>query len=925
MTLRLTLTGFFLLLLTTFTFAQTSTLKGTLVDSLSKTPLPHINIVLKGTVLNGQSGPDGTYEIQNVPYGNYQVEFQGEGYEGPSNYEIKVDKPLTDIGPVTLRVSVVAAQATVDIPTVSMTESELNEESSQNVSGVLTASRDPYLSASMFTFSNARFRNRGYDSENLTMINNIPVEDLNVNRTVFGSWSGLNDVLRSRDYSYGLNPNSYAYGSLDGAMSIDAKASSQRRQFQVSYALSNRTYDNRIMATLGTGLLKGGWSFSGSISRRWAEEGYVAGTFYDSWSWYLSAEKRFGNDHSLSLTQFGTNTQNGRSTAVVQELYDLTGSHYYNPLWGYQNGEKRNSSVAHQQQPLTILSHEWKTSDRSTLETSLGYQSGTTGVTAIDWYNAPDPRPDYYRRLPSFIEDPAIAAQVAELWRTDEDYRQVQWDDMYNVNRNNVETIENVGGIDGNDVTGLRSRYIVEDRITDNQRIMFSMINNSNINDHVLLTTGFLYQDQQSRNYKKVDDLLGGEFYVDLNQFADLDYPDSIETAQNDLNNPNRILHTGDKFGYDYKMTLDKAAAWAQGQFKYDHFDFFGAFEVSQTKYHRTGYTRNGLFANDSYGDSKEYDFTNFSVKGGTTYKKDGRNYFLFNALYETRAPLAKNVFVSPRTRNTAIADPENEKIFSMEAGYLLRAPKLKIRATAFFTQFNDRTRTINFYHEDYNTFVNYTLTNIDQRHIGLEAGADANIGKGYSIVGAMSLGQYYYTSRQKGTITADNTAEILASNETIYSKDFFVAGGPQTALTAGLNYRSKKFWFVNANVNYYGNIYLDFNPARRTIAAVAPLNDSDPRWQSVIDQEKADGQVTVDLFGGYSWKMNNRFHDLKHNTFLVFTAGITNLLNNKDLVTGGYEQPRFDFDNKDPDKFATRYFYGFGTTFFANVTLRFN
>jgi hypothetical protein len=925
MTLRLTLSGLLLLLLQTFALAQTSTIKGTIVDSLNRGPIPHANIILKGTVIRGQSEPDGTFTIQNVPYGNYLLDIQMEGYDGPTGFEIKVDKALTDIGPIGMRYSIANLQTIVDAPVVTMTESELNEESSQNVSGILTASRDPYMSASMFNFSNARFRNRGYDNENVTFINGVPVEDLTNSRTVFGSWSGLNDVLRSREFTYGLNPGGYAFGGLDGAMSIDAKASNQRRQFQIGYAISNRSYDNRIMSTIGTGLLKGGWSFSASISRRWADEGYVEGTFYDSWSWYVSAEKRFNAEHSISLTQFGTNTTNGRSTSTVQEVYDLTGTNFYNSLWGYQDGKKRNSSVARQQQPLTILSHEWKTSNKSILETSIAYQSGTTSVTGLDWYNAPDPRPDFYRKLPSYINDPAAANEVADRWRNDVNFRQIDWTGMYNANRNNVETITNVGGIAGNNVTGLRSRYIVENRMIDNQRFVFSMVDNTTLSDHVVLTSGFLYQNQNSRYYKRVDDLLGGEFYVDLNQFADLDYPDSIETAQNDLNNPNRVLGVGDKFGYDYKAVVNKTSAWLQGQFKYDHFDFFGALQISETRFKRIGYTRTGLFADNSLGESAEEKFTNFSGKGGVTYKLDGRNYFLINALYETRAPLFENVYVSPRTRATTIADPENEKIFSVEAGYLLRAPKLKIRATMYYSQLNDGTNTINFYHEEFRTFVNYTLTNIDRRHIGLEAGADANIGRGFSIVSALSLGQYYYTSRQNGTITADNTSEVLADNQTIYSENFFVANGPQTAVTAGLNYRSKKFWFVNVNLNYFGNIYIDFNPARRSVAGVAPVNDSDPRWQPIIDQEKADGQMTLDLFGGYSWKVNNKFDKLKNNTFLVFTAGITNLLNNQDLITGGFEQLRFDFAEKNPDKFAPRYFYGFGTTFFFNVTLRFN
>lgn len=58
---------------------------------------------------------------------------------------------------------------------------------------------------------------------------------------------------------------------------------------------------------------------------------------------------------------------------------------------------------------------------------------------------------------------------------------------------------------------------------------------------------------------------------------------------------------------------------------------------------------------------------------------------------------------------------------------------------------------------------------------------------------------------------------------------------------------------------------------------------------------------------------------------FLVFNAGITNLLNNKKFINGGYEQLRFDYFEKNPDKFATKYFYSYGTTFFVSVTFRLN
>ena len=57
---------------------------------------------------------------------------------------------------------------------------------------------------------------------------------------------------------------------LRGAYSIDSRASRQRKQLQASYAISNRSYDNRVMISYGSGILNKGWSYALSGSRRWA-------------------------------------------------------------------------------------------------------------------------------------------------------------------------------------------------------------------------------------------------------------------------------------------------------------------------------------------------------------------------------------------------------------------------------------------------------------------------------------------------------------------------------------------------------------------------------------------------------------------------------------------------------------------------------
>ena len=47
-------------------------------------------------------------------------------------------------------------------------------------------------------------------------------------------------------------------------------------------------------------------------------------------------------------------------------------------------------------------------------------------------------------------------------------------------------------------------------------------------------------------------------------------------------------------------------------------------------------------------------------------------------------------------------------------------------RATLFMAQVNNQIWSRNFYHDDYNTIVNYTMTDVDQQHFGTEIGLEA-------------------------------------------------------------------------------------------------------------------------------------------------------------------------------------------------------
>ena len=811
-----------------------------------------------------------------------------------------------------------------NIPIVSVDENDNQDGSAQNVSSVLTAGRDPYYNGAVFHFNPVRFRFRGYDADAFgTYMNGVPMENLDNGFTPFGLWGGLNDVLRNRDATLGLRPTGYAFGDFGGIMAIDVRASKQRKQTIVGYSAANRTYENLVKFSHSTGMSKTGWAFTVAGSGRWSDEGFIEGTYFRGASGFLAVDKRINSRHLLSAVAMASPTESGRSTWAVQEMLDISGNQNYNPLWGMQNGKKRNSSVAKVFQPVFILTHDWKLNDKMSLVTAGAYIYGKRSVSGIDWYNAADPRPDYYRYLPSYQLDTVVKLQTLFALQNDVDRRQINWGALYNTNYISNETIKDAKGIQGNNVTGKRSHYIVEDRVTYTNRLNFNTVLTAAVSEHFDFNAGGSYQYQKNKYYKEVNDLLGGEFYVDINQFAERDFRGNTDAIQNDLNNPNRILRKGDKFGYNYDIDIKKAAVWAQGIFKFRKINFFLAAEHSYTTFNRIGNARVGLFPNNSYGKSASQNFYNYAFKGGITYKIDGRNYIFANGSHLTRAPFFDNSYIAPRTRDFVQDNLTSERIQTAEAGYLMNAPNVKLRLTGYFTEIANAMNVLTFYDEQYTNFVNYALRNIGRRHYGVELGAEAKVYKGLSVNAAANVGRYYYTTRQKATVTLDNSASVLAKDVTVYSKNFRVAT-PQEAYTVGFYYRDPHFWTLSANVNRFDQMWLDFNPLRRTVAAVEGLQPGSAAYNTIVNQTQLNRQYTVDMFASWSWKINNGFKGLKKNTFLNLSVGVSNLLDNRDLITGGSEQLRFDFEEKNVNKFPAKYYVGFGRTFIASAAIRF-
>ena len=778
------------------------------------------------------------------------------------------------------------------------------------VPGLLHSSSDVFSSAG-YSLSISYFKARGTDSKYQTIcMNGLMMSNLVTGRAQWSQWGGLNHVIRYPESILNINPATFTFGDLGGAGNYTLRASTFRQQVRATYSLSNRSYNNRLMLTYASGLLKNNWAFTASVSGRFGNGiSYVDGTYYNGVSYFLSAEKRITEEHALSINLFGSYTDRATQGNATQEAYDLVGSHYYNPNWGYQNGEVRSSKIKKAHEPMLLLSHFYKPAEKKyTIITSLAGSYGKSTSSALDWYDVQSPKPDYYRYLPSYQTTDVLKDEVTDQWLNDVNVRQIDWDHIYDVNQYNA-------------ASGERAQYIMKDYVTKNLQVAGSSNIVYQATKHLKLSAGVDLRGFQQHNYQQISDMLGGSYWMDNDKYAEGDNPDNPDILYNDLDNKDKKLQKGDIFGSNYSYNIFKQTAWIMNKFSYDAVEFHVGAKVGASQYWRVGYMRNGLFPDNSKGKSKVLNFIDLGLKAGLTYKINGRNFLALNGIVVSNAPEIKNCFLSPNTHNGLAASVQNEKHFGADFSYIMTYPKVKMRLTGYYNQFYDMSKLTTFYHDDYGAMVNYSMTNMNQRYMGIEFGIDVQLGSMFSIFAAANVGDYTYTNNPNVTITADNGYDMLgadnvSANQKVYIKNFHVAGTPQIAGTIALKFKYN-YWWATINVNYFDGIYVDINPERRTTNARGTLDANSELYHKIADQSKCKGQFTLDASLSKSWKIKRYM--------IGFNVSVTNILNNKNLVTTAWEQYRFDYKTYNVDKFPIKYYYAFGTTFYAGINFTFN
>lgn len=800
----------------------------------------------------------------------------------------------------------------------------------QDASGLLQSSRDVFAQFASFQFGIARYRMRGYAQENqLVLINGINVNNLETGTSSWSSWGGLNDVTRFTETRFGNGACRVGFTGAGGFTNIDSKAGSFRKGTRISYANANRIFSNRVMVTHSTGQMQNGLAITISASTRQGNQVYIPGTYINANSFYGAIDKRWSDKHITSLVAFLAPTEQGRSASEWLESFDLLENatdskvkdkaHYYNSLWGYQAGKVRNSSVAKTVRPMVILSHVVNINPHTKLTASGFFNWGKHSISNLNWNNSPNPRPDYYRYLPSYYYNQMDFSNGdirKNLWLTDVNTRQVDWDRLIAMNQANLYTDPKQAGVTNS--TETRSRYILEDRVDNLRNGGANIIYNTRL-DKLFISGGLNINIYKNNYYKTLNDLLGGTFWLDYDQFAtNLGVSDAFQ--QNNLDNPDKKIYKGDKFGYDYVMNVNREEIWGQAEYSISKFDVYGGLTISNSQIWRTGKIANGKFPTSSKGESDKVNYMNYGVKAGAVYKINGRHFLTAGGSFLTRPPEVSNLFISGRTRNDLVktgtgGNIGSESVISYEASYLAKYPGFKARVTYFNTIIQNQVWFRTFWSDEFNNNVNYILTGVNQKHEGVEVGVEKTLFTSHTIQGAFSYGNYAYINNPTAQAWQDNNNTQLFTDRVSYIKNYRIGGTPQTVTGIGYKYSDKRHWFVGVNYNYFAQTFLEPNPDRRTAESVQKYTVNDPDYKKIVDQQQLQDYYLINANGGASFRIQGKYN-------LSVNLSVNNILNNKNIINWGFESMRWDYNNV--DKFPNKYQYMPGTTYMATVNFSF-
>ena len=829
-------------------FAEAQKVTGTVQDAKTGELLIGVSVVEAGTSNGIVTDLDGNFTLTVSENAKLQLSYVG--YQTLEINAPKGDQGVVKMEPETLTLEDVtitgqlARTQTTPVAVSQVTALEIEERiAGQEFPEVLKNTPGVHANGQGGGWGDSEIWMRGFDNTNVaTMINGVPMNDMEGGTVYWSNWQGLSDVTSVMQTQRGMGASKLAAPSVGGTINIVTRGIDAKKGGTISYAMGNNGY-NKVLFSVSTGLMKNGWAITVMGSRTWGD-GYIQGTGFQGYSYFANISKRINESHQLSLSGFGApqwhwTRPSGSSGAltlaewnrVAQYMPSGMDRRQYNPSYGIgKDGKQTGANYNQYHKPQISLNHIWQIDDNSSLSTTAYVSIGRGfGRTAENGYNSAYAYSDLTRGAYNGEVTTTFRDPVTGMF----DYAMVQEINAASEYGSELVLCENRNY---HNWVGLVSTY---------DKKWF---------DCLELTAGVDVRWYQGIHQAVISDLFGGSYYIDATRGSVL--PANNPKA-NDMNWVTEKLGVGDVVYRDYTGTIVQEGVFGSLEYSKNNLSAFVNASVSLNhNWRQDRYYYDNVMARDSVVR------IGGTIKGGINYKFAKWHNVFLNAGFISRAPKYQAIYMSVSTSNAINNEAKNEKIASVELGYGFENQYASIHVNGYFTEWMDKTMTKygNLSDPDQTQFY-MNMTGVNARHMGLEFEAKARPTKWLELSAMVSVGDWKWDSdsvigraydEHGFAMTADGKRTEIGAEDHAWAKinmkGIHVGGQAQTTANFGVIFKPFKGFRIGGEYTLYDRNYSYYSFSGSNLNLGKEMN--------IVEPYRCPLGGSLDLRASYSFDM---------------------------------------------------------------------
>ena len=851
----------------------------------------------------------GSYEISNIPFGNYQIMFtlpltdtirfaiQLNQVSLVQNFNIRATQEVREIRVIG---NLVNGQ-NVPVAVTKIDTKKITEElASRDLPMLLNGTPGVYATNQGGGDGDARINVRGFDQRNVgVMIDGVPVNDMENGAVYWSNWFGLDAITSQMQVQRGLGATKIAMPSIGGTINIITQGVGTKKggSFKQEYATGNFL---RSSLSYNTGMTPSGWGLTFSASYKQGQ-GWVDGTPTQGFFGYTKISKRL-DKHLLTLSAFAAPQQHGqRSFFQGIQYWDANRSQAlgvpfdstlllndmgirYNQHWGYVTNDAGEREILNERRnfynkPQITLKDFWSVNDKLDIS-NLAYLSvGRGGGTSI--FNSS-----------AILRDSNF---------------NIDWDQM--ISENQVNSLFGTPNIDPlYSDTEIKASQILLASINNHFWLGYLGQFNYQYSKKTSFSGGIDYRYYEGRHYQIITNLLGADYFLSAANFNDPDPMQRVgdKIAKNTFNADRdgvvtyagvfgQVEHSGERINW-----FANVSSILNG---YKGIDYFQrkVLELSDTTLRigaldtiqYNGQTYHAGSPGLNFFETEWKYIPGVTVKGGLSYKLNKYQDVYCNLGYLNRTPQFSNVI--DNNSNSFFGEIVNEIIYAAEGGYHYSNKHFGVNYNAYFTNWKNKPFPYGVAVPDPNDpteFIRVNINGMDAIHMGQEIDVAWEISPKLSIDFMFSIGNWIWNSSKTVFIPQYDSLEF-----TFDAKGVHVGDAAQTAMAASLRYEPIKNAYIKLQGQFFDRYYANFDPF-----SLQGSNGGRDSWQ-------IPSYSLINLFAGYRYKQ------------FSFGGAITNLLNTSFIsdatnnANGIYDQ----FDAR-----SASVMFGQGLRFNINLAIQF-